>query len=200
MALGFDPNLPLYDYDPEVTRQILQEIGYDGTPVKIWVVQTTSSPEAAEIMGFVDGYLRAAGFKTEVTQMEFGAFRPRYAKNPQNFETSYSVHLYIDTGSARPMVMQNLRVSYISQEAGGLIQAYWNLPKMDAEFRRLRGIVDLDELDRELLKINRETWAEYPTYTIGARNIPAAVGPRVGDWTPSNYGWAMHLETVTRAK
>ncbi|MBI4183595.1 MAG: ABC transporter substrate-binding protein [Proteobacteria bacterium] len=200
VALGFDRDLPLYDYDPEMARQILKEIGYDGTPAKLWSVPTTSSPEAPEIMELVDGYLRAAGFKTEITPLEFGAFRPRYASSPQRFETSYSIHLYVDTGGARPMVMQNLRVSYISQKAGGLIQSYWNLPKMDAEFARLRNIADLKKLDTELRKINRETWGEYPVYTIVARNVVAAVGPRVGTWTPSGYGWAWHIETVTQKR
>ena len=70
--------------------------------MKIWVVPTNSSPEGPEVMQLVDGYLRAAGFKTDVTNIEFGGFRPRYANTPQNFETRYAAHLYIDAaGPAR---------------------------------------------------------------------------------------------------
>jgi hypothetical protein len=150
-------------------------------------------------MQLVDGYLRAAGFRTEVTSLEFGAFRPRYANDPQNFETRYAAHLYVDSPGARPMVIPNLAVSFISRQAGGIIQAYWNPAKMDADYARLRGITDLRRLDVELRRINRETHAEYSFVTLAARAVVAAVGPRVRDWSPGNYGFAWNLETVTRA-
>lgn len=199
-ALGYDEDLPLYEYDPELARSILEEIGYDGTPVKIWVVPTNSNPEAPEIMQLVDGYLRAAGFETEVTNMEFGAFRPRYASDPQNFETHYAAHLYIDSPGARPMVLPNLSVSFISRDAGGIIQAYWNPEKMDAEYERLRSYTDLETLDRELRELNRQTHAEFSFVTIAARSVVAAVGPRVESWSPGNYGFAWNLETVRQAR
>jgi ABC-type transport system substrate-binding protein len=168
--------------------------------VKIWVVATNSSPDSPEVMQLVDGYLRAAGFKTEVTSLEFGAFSPRYSKPPQNFETHYAAHLYIDSPGARPMVLPNLAVSFVSQKAGGLFQGYWNPAKIDAEYARLKTITDIAELDRELRKLNRETYAEYAFIPIAARSVVAAVGPRVKSWSPGNYGYAWNLETVRRAR
>ena len=47
--------------------------------------------------------------------MEFGAFRPRYAATPQNWETRYAAHLYIDAAGARPTVLSNLRVAMITR-------------------------------------------------------------------------------------
>ena len=161
---------------------------------------TNSSPESPEVMQLVDGYLRAAGFKTEVTNMEFGAFRPRYAADPQNFEINYAAHLYIDSPGARPMVLPNLAVSFISRQAGGIIQAYWNPEKMDADYAKLKMITDLKALDEELRRINRETHAEYAFVTIAARSVVAAVGPNVKSWSPGSYGFAWDLETVTRVQ
>jgi peptide/nickel transport system substrate-binding protein len=196
VALGYDPTLPLYPYSPDEARRILKEIGYDGRPVKVWSAPLAHSPETPEIMELVQGYLRAVGLKTELTPIEFGAFRPRYARTPQTFETSYAAHLHVNVPFARPWVMENLAVSWISQEAGGIISAYWNLPKIDAEFRRLRQITDLRVLAEELRKLNRETYAEYPFYPIAAKNTTFAVGPRVADWSPGDYGVAWHLETA----
>ena len=51
-------------------------------------------------------------------------------------------------------------------------------------------------LGDELRKLNRETHAEYPFYPIAARHTTFAVGPRVADWSPGDYGVAWHLETV----
>jgi peptide/nickel transport system substrate-binding protein len=198
-ALGFDPGLRPYRYDPKRARELLQSINYDGRPVKVWVVPTNSNPEAPEIMQLVDGYLRAAGFRTEATPMEFGAFRPRYANDPQNFETSYAAHLYIDSPGARPTVIPNLAVSFISRQAGGIIQAYWNPAQMDADYARIRALTNVDQLGSALREINRRTYAEYAFVPIAARAVVAAVGPRVAGWSPGNYGFSWNLETVTRA-
>jgi hypothetical protein len=131
--------------------------------------------------------------------MEFGAFRPRYANDPQNFEPQYAAHLYIDSPAARPTVIPNLAVSFISRQAGGIIQAYWNPTQMDADFAKLRGMSKLEDLDRGLREVNRRTYAEYAFVPIGARAVVAAVGPRVGGWAPGNFGISWNLETVARA-
>src|SRR5262245_11802474 len=198
-ALGFDAALKPHAFDPERSRRLLREINYDGRPIKLWSVPTNSSPEAPEIMQVIDGYLRAVGFKTELTALEFGAFRPRYANDPQNFESRYAAHLYIDSPGARPTVISNLAVSFISRQAGGIIQAYWNLPKMDAAYAKLRQMHDVKDLDVALRQLNRETYSEYAFVTLAARAVVAAAGPRVRGWSPGNFGMAWNLETVGRA-
>jgi ABC-type transport system substrate-binding protein len=198
-ALGYDEALQPYAYDPELARNTLNDMKYDGRPVKIWVVPTNSSPESPELMQLFDGYLRAAGFKTEVTNMEFAAFAPRYSKSPQNFETRYAAHLYVNSPGARPMVLPNIGVSFVSHKAGGLFQGYWNPAKIDAEYARLKSVTDIAELNRELRKLNRETYNEYAFVPIAARSFVAAVGPKVKSWSPGNYGYAWNLETVRRA-
>jgi len=198
-ALGFDPELKPYAFDPARSRALLKEINYDGRPVKVWSVPTNSNPEAPEIMQLIEGYLRAVGFKTELTPLEFGAFRPRYANDPQNFETRYAAHLYVDSPAARPTVLSNLAVSFISRGAGGIVQAYWNPSKMDEAYAKVRKLTDLKQLDEALREINRFTYAEYSFVPIGAKAVVAAIGPRVKSWTPGNFGLAWNLETVIRA-
>lgn len=198
-ALGFDPEVRPYAYDPAHSRELLKELNYDGRLVKLWSVPTNSNPEAPEIMQLIEGYLRAVGFKTELTPLEFGAFRPRYANDPQNFETRYAAHLYVDSPAARPTVLSNLAVSFISRPAGGIMQAYWNPAKIDEAYSRIRKITDIKQLDAELREVNRFTHSEYSFVTIGARAVVAAVGPRIQSWSPGNFGMAWNLETVKRA-
>ena len=199
-ALGFDPALKPYPYDPAEAKKILKEIRYDGKPVKIWSAPLAASPETPEIMELVQGYLDSAGFKTELTPIDYGAFRPRIVKSPQTFETTYAAHLHIDVGFTRPMMMQNFAVSWLSHEAGGLIQSYWNLPKAEQIYRRLKQITDVKVLDEEFRKVNRETYAEYGFFPIMARNTLFAGGARVADWSPGGNGLAWHLETVAKAR
>src|SRR5262249_3074051 len=137
-ALGYDPALKPYKYDPARTKELLRQVGYAGTPVKLWSLRLV--PEANEVMELFDGYLRAADIKTELTPIEFGAFRPRIVSSPQNFETTYAAHFYVDPGAARPTVMPSLRIGWISKEAGGFAQQYWNLPKIDSAWAKLTQI------------------------------------------------------------
>ena len=199
-ALGYDPSLRPYPYDPAEAKKILSQIGYDGKPVKIWSAPLATSPETPEIMELVQGYLNQAGFKTELTPIEYGAFRPRIVKSPQTFETTFAAHLHIDVGFTRPMMMQNFAVSWVSHEAGGLIQSYWNPPKADQIYRRLKQITDPKLLDEEFRKVNRETYGEYAFFPIMARNTLFAAGPKVGDWSPGDFGLAWHLETVKKGR
>jgi peptide/nickel transport system substrate-binding protein len=200
LSLGYDPGLRPYPHDPAEARRILKEIGYDGKAVKVWSAPLPTSPETPEIMELVQGYLKNAGFKAELTPIEYGAFRPRIVKSPQTFETTYAAHLHIDVGFTRPMMMQNFAVSWLSHEAGGLIQSYWNPAKADAIYRRMKQITDLKVLDEEFRKVNRETYGEYAFYPILARNTPFAAGPRVGEWSPGDYGLAYHFETIRKGR
>lgn len=199
-AIGFDPDLKPYAYDPKRAAALLKEIGYKGTKVKIWSVRTVSLPEAPEIMELVDGYLRAAGFQTEVTPMEFGAFRPRYASNPQRWETQYAAHLYLNAPGVRPTVLPNLRVAVIGQSEGGLIQGHWNLPAINEVWRKLGTLSKVEDLEKELLALNRKIYSEFVNHPVAMKNQVAVVGKRVAGWTPSMYGFAWHLETVQQRK
>lgn len=199
-SMGFDPEQKPYAYDPKRSAELLKKAGYKGTTVKIWSVRTVSIPEAPEIMELVDGYLRAAGFKTEVTPMEFGAFRPRYASTPQRWETQYAAHLYLNAPGVRPTVLPNLRVGVIGQEVGGLIQGYWDLPTINQQWNKLITLHKADELETELRALNKKMHGEFVNHPVAMKSQVAVVGKRVESWTPSLYGFAWHLETVKQRK
>ncbi len=96
--------------------------------------------------------------------------------------------------------MQNIRVSFISRPAGGVLAYFPDYEYADAAFARLQEITVLEELDEALREFNRVTHAAYGFYPVVARALSFAVGPRVGGWEPGSYGLAWHLETVTRAR
>jgi peptide/nickel transport system substrate-binding protein len=200
-ALGFDPDLEPYPFDPDDAKQRLEAAGYDGRPVKLWQVILSNSPETPEILQLVAGYLEAVGIKTEITPIEQPQFyRGKVFQDPQPWETEYACHLHVNVPFPRPFVMQNLRVSFISRPAGGVLAYYPDYDHADNAYRSLSQITTLEELDGALREFNRESHAAYGFYPVVARSLTFAVGERVAGWKPGSYGLAWHLETVTQAR
>lgn len=75
-ALGYDPSVEPYPYDPDMARQLLADAGYpDGfdTTFNAFTGSIANHSQAAEA---VVGYLREVGINAELNMMEFGAFGP----------------------------------------------------------------------------------------------------------------------------
>jgi peptide/nickel transport system substrate-binding protein len=196
-ALGFDPQLKPYAYDPEESKRILQRLRYDGRPVKIWEVVLSNTPETPEILQLVAGYFNAVGIKTEITPIEQPRFyRDIVMQDPQRWDQNYACHLHINVPFPRPFVMQNVRVSFVSRPGGGVLAYYPDYAWVDPEYARLRQINTLKELDQELRKFNRAAHDAYGFYPVVARSLAFAVSPKITSWAPGKYGLAWHLETV----
>lgn len=196
-ALGFDPELKPYPYDPEESKRTLKRIGYDGRAVKLWEVVLSNSPETPEILQLFAGYFNAVGIRTEITPIE----QPRFFKDivmlePQRWDTSFACHIHINVPFPRPFVMQNIRVSFVSRPAGGVLAYYPDYDFIDKEYARLRQVTTLKELDQELRKLNRVVHEAYGFYPVVARSLAFAASPKLASWSPGKYGLAWHLETV----
>jgi len=199
-ALGYDPNLKTYPYQPEEAKRLLKQVGYDGRTVKVWMFQAGNVSEVPEILELIVGYWTAAGVKVELTPIEQAAFRVRYISEPHKFETNYAAHFAVDVGFPRPTMLSNLVVAHASHKAGGPLQTFHDLNFMDSTLDRLQAIGDLKELDVALRELNRRLQAEYTNYPLVLRDVIFAAGPRVAGWSPANYGVAWYFETVKRAR
>jgi peptide/nickel transport system substrate-binding protein len=199
-ALGYDTALKPYSYAPDEAKRLLQQIRYDGRPLKVWSYPAGNVSEVPELLELVAGFWSAVGIKVELTPIDFGAFRVRYISEPHKFEPNYAGHVAVDVGFPRPTMLSNLVVAYASHKAGGPIQAFHDLGFMDGAIDRLQAIKDLKELDGALRELNRRMHAEYTNYPLVYRDVIFAAGPKVGGWSPGNYGVAWYFETVTRAR
>ena len=185
----FDPGclgcttLAPYPYEPEEAKQLLDEVGYKGETVKFWNFVTTSNPEQREVNEVIAFYWREAGIDVDLIPIDLGAFRPKFATNPQPFDPPAPVGVV--SPKNLPSLLTNIRVFMISKDAGGVLAGYWNPEKIDALYAELTTIVDEDERARRLGELQKELYDEYWALPIVLRGFPFAQGPRIAEWTPT---------------
>ncbi len=199
-ALGYDPAIKPYAYNPQRARELLKSINYDGRKVRLWSVQTNSSPESPEIIQLIDGYLRAAGFQTEITAMEIGAFA---RATPTTRRTSRRRTRPISTSTPRVRVRWCCRTSR-SRGSARLPAATSRAMRICRPSMPSTSGCGPSRISTSWAissaEVNRETYGGYNLIPIAARAVVAAAGPRVGTWSPGRYGFAWNLETVTRGQ
>ena len=134
-ALGFDPNLKPYGYDPKRAQQALEENNYDGRAVVLWSAPLAASPETPEIMQLVQGYLEAVGLKVDLRPISRAQLAPMFRRLPQRLPTDVACNIYVNVLSPRPLVMENIANSWISIEAGGRHGGYWDSTYIDGRLK-----------------------------------------------------------------
>jgi peptide/nickel transport system substrate-binding protein len=77
---GYDASFQPTQYDPELAKKLVQEAGYDGTPIAM-DYPNNNYPMANEVAQAIAGYLTEAGLKVQLNPMEFTAFFPAWVQN-----------------------------------------------------------------------------------------------------------------------
>ncbi|WP_407493794.1 ABC transporter substrate-binding protein [Pseudooceanicola sp. MF1-13] len=73
VTFGFDPSLPATEQDVDRAKALLEEVGYDGTPIKI-SYPTTGLPQVDQLAQAVGFFLNEVGIQTELDPQEQNTF------------------------------------------------------------------------------------------------------------------------------
>jgi peptide/nickel transport system substrate-binding protein len=145
-VVGFDPTLPLYEYNPEKAREYLQKSNYDGRKIVIMSQDTIKKPEEATLA--IAENMRAVGFNVDIAVLEYMAFLDRRAAN--NFDMFYSLALHPGNDPAeclsRRIDTDREGHQYVNEELHDLIGRV--LREMDVE-KRNADIGRISHLMRE---------------------------------------------------
>jgi len=127
---GFDASREPTAYDPALAKQLVQEAGYDGTPIQL-DYPNNNYPMANEVAQAIAGYLTETGLKVQLNPMEFTAFFPAWVQNKM------SPIYYFAYGSSQ-FHSENLLATVF--EAGGHIRRI--NPEIDAMIKTQREELD----------------------------------------------------------
>ncbi|MGI6878585.1 ABC transporter substrate-binding protein [Microbacterium sp. gxy059] len=74
---GYDDSLEVSDFDPDQARELLDEAGYDGTPITLSYASAGRIPLSAEYVQAVQAMLQDVGFEIELEGMDQSTFSDR---------------------------------------------------------------------------------------------------------------------------
>lgn len=178
-SCGWNPNLKPFEYDPDLSKQLLAEAGYpDGfeTVVDAAPGVWPTTEETAEAIG---GYLDAVGIKTEVKISEFGDYFERYRGTKLE-----GLFLW---GNIAPELDADIHVHlnfHCPPDGRGL---YWCSDETDELIDKTRGELDVDAREKMFSRIQeifQEQVVAVPLWQydhVGAINSRFAWEPR-GDF------------------
>jgi peptide/nickel transport system substrate-binding protein len=200
-VVGYVPDLDPYPYDPEEAKRLVEASGYDGTPLMLWsFVQTAWCPVCPDILELAQGYWSEIGVNTEITPTDWTGFRPNLFSE-EGFSKEFAGHVSMDRAPGRPLALQNLLISWVSQENGGVIQAYHDLEGVDSMYELAGLATTVEDLDRILQQFNRDSYEDYPAIPIVQIDETWALDPdTIASWEPGDMGFGHHWETIKQVR
>lgn len=169
---GYDPSLGLAEYDPDLSRQLLEEASYDGAAVILEYASDGRIPLSTEVAQAIGGYLSAVGINVSLSGMDQASFSGRV------YGTQDMRGLFLNTWA--PSTMDG-DMPATNMFAGGA-NDYENSEETAALVSDQRQVGDQDRIDvfGELARMNLELGLLIPLYSP---ETIYAVNPAL-DWTP----------------
>jgi peptide/nickel transport system substrate-binding protein len=172
VMFGHDPSIGVPKFDPEMSRRLVKESGYDGSQI-LFQYPNNRWAFADQTSQAIVGYLGDVGINLKLQSMEMAALFPLWLSN--KLPEMYLFSLGISIMDADLL----LNLNYESET----MHAYWSTPEVDRLAKEQRATTDpakRKDLISKIWQIDRENAIYAPLYNeIHAYGIRDCV-----DWTP----------------
>lgn len=173
---GFNPDLEAYPYDPDKAKQLLDEAGYDGEPVKL-LGATGRWLKDAEMHEVVIGYLTEVGVKVQADIRPFSSYIDEFVKtvgDPAQPDIGF-------VSASNDLFDASKIESYYHSEGG--LSSYVN-EDVDAALAAARAATDSEEREAHFHEATRIGCEDDPVFifTVNLQDIYGAAGDLV--WEP----------------
>jgi peptide/nickel transport system substrate-binding protein len=171
-ALGYDPGVPPYPYDPARAKALLAEAGYPNGFEVEFDSFTGSIADHAKPAEAIAGYLQKVGIRVKMNVFEFSAFGPRRVQNRTAPLFIYSIgNAYLEPSWV---------IRWMTQ--GGLGMHYKN-PKLDELLARIEGTDDPKKRAPQYSEVQKLIREEAPFIFLYQADAAFGMNVKV-DYTP----------------
>jgi ABC-type transport system substrate-binding protein len=171
-ALGYDPKVPPYPYDPAKAKALLAEAGFPNGFETEFDSFTGSIADHAKPAEAIAGYLQKVGLKLKHNVFEFGAFGPRRVNNQTAPLFIYSIgNAYLEPSWV---------IRWLTQ--GGLGMHYKNA-KLDEMLTRIEATDDPRKRAEQYSDVQKLLRAEAPFIFLFQADAVFGMSTRI-DYTP----------------
>jgi len=171
-ALGYDPSVQPYPYDPNKAKALLTEAGFPNGFETEFDSFTGSIADHSKPAEAIAGYLQKVGIKTKLNVFEFSAFGPRRVQNQTSPLFIYSIgDAYLEPSWV---------IRWLTQ--GGLGMHYKN-PRLDEMLTRIEATDDPKKRAPQYSDVQKLIRDEAPFIFLYQADAAFGMSARV-DYTP----------------
>ncbi len=176
-AVGGDPTLKPYPYDPQEARRLIKESGWEGHEFTLVSYPRPGCPEFQKVVEALAGYWGKIGLKPKILMTEYATWRVAW----QERKTQNSIHGY--EGSFSPdislLLMQFFEKWYVKNGRSTV-----NIPELNERFERIERSLDITEISKLLAEIYRYAYDQYLMAPICEIPVKIAATKRIPKWNP----------------
>ncbi|CAI7998154.1 hypothetical protein GBAR_LOCUS2341 [Geodia barretti] len=171
---AYNPDWEIPAYDPDLSRQLLQEAGYAagaGPTVEFMAGKLVGVPELTEIAVPIISWLEAVGFSVDSQIGEFQPIRTRYKAREMN--STLWTHRTGFWPSGR-----NVRVYFVSPNQQGAVYMYED-PYVEQEYDRWKTSVNAEEREQIMREVGQFMYEQNATMPLGFLFAEFGINPEV---------------------
>ena len=174
-ALGGDPALKPYPYDPQEARRLIKEGGWDGFEFTLVSFPRGSLPELERVNEAVAGYWEKIGLKPKFRMTEWAVWRKAWRSRAKEVEnTVYGNDSFTDLPNLTRGFMQ---FYYFKWKESAV-----NIPYLNERFDRINKSLNVDEISKLLVEIYRYSYDNYLIIPICELSELTATTKRIPKW------------------
>jgi peptide/nickel transport system substrate-binding protein len=171
-ALGYDPSVQPYPYDPARAKALLAEAGYPNGFEVEFDSFTGSIADHSKPAEAIAGYLQKVGIKVKMNVFEFSAFGPRRVQNRTAPLFIYSIgNAYLEPSWV---------IRWMTQDGLGM---HYKNPKLDELLTRIEGTDDPKRRAPQYSDVQKLIKEEAPFIFLYQADAAFGMSTRV-DYTP----------------
>ncbi len=176
-AMGGDPGLKPYPYNPQEAKRLIKEGGWEGVEFTLISFPRAGCPEFPRLVEAVAGYWQQIGLKPKIRMTEWSVWR----KTINDRKSQNAIH---GTDSSLSPEISTLVPKFMDRWYFENPRACVNIPELNKKFERIEKTLDVAEVVKLMAEINRYAYDHHLLMPICEFPDKIATTKRIPKWDP----------------